>query len=150
MVVLGLIALFIWWLRRPKLVVIEPPEVVARRALEALRGRTEDGALVVEVSHTVCHYIIPVFRLPPEELTTGELVQALRSRFEIDRSLVASIGGFLRRCDEWKFAPTPLPPQLGIVASATELVESIEKHRKQPRQTAPPPLPTGIISQTPS
>src|SRR5271165_4843331 len=39
-----LIAELIWVLTRPKPVVIEPAATLARRALETLRGRAEDGA----------------------------------------------------------------------------------------------------------
>jgi hypothetical protein len=133
----GLVALFIGWLRRSKPAVVIPPEVLARRGLEALRGRAENGVLVVEVSRIVRRYVISVFTLPPEELTTSELIQALQS--QIDRSLVTIIGGFLRQCDELKFAPSLRPPQAGIVARASELVETIEKHRQQLLKNVPPP-----------
>lgn len=134
----GLVAMFIGWLRRSKPVVVIPPEVLARRDLETLRGSAENGALVVQVSRIVRRYVISVFTLPPEELTTSELIQALSAHSQTDRGLVTAIGEFLRRSDELKFAPALLPPQAGIVTRAAELVETIEKHRQQLPKDAPP------------
>lgn len=144
-VVLGLIALFIAWLRRPKTVAVVPPEVLARRDLEALRGWAENGALVVQVSRIVRRYVISVFTLPPEELTTSELIQALQSQSQIDHNLATAIGEFLRRSDELKFAPALHPPQAGIVARAAELVESVEKYRQQLLKDTPPQPPGGSV-----
>ena len=52
-----------------------------------------------------------------------------------------AIGGFLRQCDELKFAPSLRPPQAGIVMRASELVVTIEKHRQQLLKNTPPQPP---------
>jgi len=66
--------------RRKNPAIATPPDVLARQALEILRDRTEDVALVTEVSRLLRQYLVAAFGLPPEELTITELQQALRSR----------------------------------------------------------------------
>ncbi|HZQ46970.1 MAG TPA: hypothetical protein VFC07_08165, partial [Verrucomicrobiae bacterium] len=51
---------------------------------------------------------------------------------------IDEIGGFLRRNDERKFAPALVPPLIGVVTRATELVEAVEKYRLQLLQDTPP------------
>ena len=128
-VVIGVAALLIAWLRRPRHVVPEPPAVVARRALEKWRGRKEDGVLAVEVSRIVKRYVMAAFNFSPEEMTTTEFRAALQTHSEIRPEFAAATGDFLRRCDEWKFAPTPPAPQLGAVEGALELVNKMEASR---------------------
>ena len=132
----GVVGLCIWRLRRPKPIIVIPPEALARSALESLRGRTEDGALVSDVSRIFRHYVISTFQLPPDELTTGELQKALQPPAHANAELVDGIIDFLRACDEWKFAPlrsgaggTPAPL---TVAGALELIGKIEARRKPP------------------
>jgi hypothetical protein len=130
-VVLVLLSLGIWLFTRPKPVVIEPPAVLARRALEPLRARAEDGALVSEVSRIVRRYVLSALNFPPEELTTTEFRAVLSSRPSINPEVSGAVGDFLRRCDQWKFAPEPPAPQLGAVTGALELVEKVEQSKWQ-------------------
>lgn len=135
------IPLTILWFRRPKSIVVMPPEIIARNSLARLRGEAESGALVVEVSRIVRNYLVAVFMLPPDELTTTELLGALQSRSQIDQGVSSTIGTFLRQCDEWKFAPAKLPPQTGVIGSASDIVEMVEKQRHLPPVTrAQPPI----------
>jgi len=127
-VVLGA-GLLLWaLLRRPAPVVVPAPESVARRALAALRDRPEEAALVGEVSRIFRRYLQFAFALPPEELTTTELARALQTHAQGNSLLAGSIGDFLRRCDEWKFAPDARGTKLAAVAGASELLEQIELH----------------------
>jgi hypothetical protein len=130
-VALVLLSLLIWLLRRPKPVVVEPPAVLARRALEPLRSRAEDGALIAEVSRIVRRYVLSALNLPPEELTTTEFRALLFSRPQINPEMSGEVGDFLSRCDQWKFAPEPPGPKLGAVAGALELVEKVEQSKWQ-------------------
>ena len=125
-VMLGLVALLIGWLRRTKPVVVEAPVVVARRELEILRGHAEEGALVVEVSRIFKHYVRTIFGFSPDEWTTAEWRKELQAQSRLSPELVADINEFMRRCDEWKFAPVPATPQLNAVAGALDLVGKIE------------------------
>jgi hypothetical protein len=71
----GLAALgfLIWWSRRPRRMAQEPAEAATRRALEALRGRAEEPALIAGVSRGLCRHVQAVHALPGEEWTTDEL-----------------------------------------------------------------------------
>ena len=129
-VALGAILIWMKWFRRPDPAIITPPDVIARSALELLRGRVEDAGLVAEVSRVLRRYVIASFCLPPEELTTSELEKALQTDAQATPELAAGIIAFLRRCDEAKFAPVPSASHLGAVASALELLERIETDRK--------------------
>ena len=140
LVVLVAIALGIAWLRRPRPPVITPPDVLARRELEAMRGRPEDANLLVEVSRAFRRYVASALNLPPGELTTAEFQRALQSPPRTDPELTAAITAFLRRCDERKFAPAPPAASTGFVPLALELVDRIERQR-QPKTDAVPPPP---------
>jgi len=144
--VLTVLAFFIVWLRRPKPEEITPPEILARRALENLRGRAEDAALVVEVTRILRRYVLSVFGLPPDELTTAEIRQVLQSSKPTGPDLAVAITDFLRECDERKFAPAPPPPRTGVVDRALALLEKVEASRRQPLQAAPPVTGTGPVS----
>ena len=146
--VLLLGTLLILWLRRPKPVVVVPPEIVARRSLEGLRGRPEDAPLTVEVSHIIRNYLISVFMLPPDELTTAEVLRALQARPQIDPGLVKSIGTFLRRCDELKFGRNFPQTQTGLAAEASDLVDAVERQRPRPTEGAVAQPPTKISAPT--
>ena len=123
------VAMVIFLLRRPKRIVPEPPGLVARRALESWRNRAEDGALAADVSRVLRRYVRTAFHFPNEELTTTEFRAALQSNSQIAPELATATSHFLRRCDEWKFAPAPPAPQLGAVATALELVDKMEASR---------------------
>jgi len=140
-VAVGCAAIAGWarWRARPKPVVILPPDALARNSLEGLRARTEDVALAAEVSRILRRYVTAAFNLPPDELTPAELQRALKdSRTSPD--LVSAINAFLRRCDEWKFAPVPSCPLRGVIGGALELIDKTEASRKQTIQ-APQPQP---------
>ena len=134
LLLLAMLAIWLWWLRRPKPAISILPEAQARSALETLRGRPEDDALVTEVSHILRHYVLAAFNLPPEELTTAELRRSLEAR--TNPRLHAALFGFLCRCDERKFAPAHLTHPMDSVPAALELIEKIETDLKQPARNA--------------
>jgi hypothetical protein len=148
--VLAVLAFFIAWLRRPKPDVVTPPEILARRALENLHGRAEDAALVVEVTRILRRYVLSVFGLPPDELTTAEIRQVLQSCKPTGPDLASAVTDFLRECDERKFAPAPSPPRTGAVDRALALLEKVEASRRQPLQTAQPVTGSGPVSSAAS
>jgi hypothetical protein len=129
-VFVGIVIAVIVWLRRPRVVVIEPPVTQARQALEKLRGQKEDGALVMNVSRILKRYVIAALNLPAAELTTTEFRHALQEQPQVAPELAVSTGNFLQRCDEWKFAPERPAEKLGAVDGALELVEKLEAARK--------------------
>jgi Domain of unknown function (DUF4381) len=145
---LVLLVLLIIWLRRPKPVIVIPPDVLARRALEALRGQEENGVLLMKVSGILRRYVIFACGLPPGELTTTELCQAVAARPEFSPDLAAAIAGFFRQCDERKFAPAPPASSLGAVNGALALLEKIELRRSQMSGAVPTPIPKSAAQPT--
>ncbi len=145
--VLGAIAMGVWRWRRPKPVVEVPPEAAARQALEALRPRPEDVALVGEVSRIVRRYLTAVFVLQNDELTTEELLKEVRACFQSDPDLLAALGKLLHESDTRKFAPLPQPAEGPIVPRALELIARLQSHRHQASQAASGP---SVSAATPS
>jgi hypothetical protein len=131
--IIGVLAL------RPKAAVVVPPEVEARRALEALSSRAEDGAVLSQVSQTLRRYFIAVFALPPGEYTTAEFCRTVSAREEIGAELATGVSDFLRACDERKFSSMPPASSAGAAARALELVGQAEIRRAQLRQPATVP-----------
>jgi len=140
--VLVLVLLIILWAYRSRPIVVDPPGVTARRALEKLRGRAEDGALIVEVSRILKRFVLAALNLPPEqEQTTAEFRNFLKAGPQFRPDLAEDVGDFLRRCDEWKFAPSRPAPQLNAVPRALELVERVEASRETANEaTKEPPV----------
>jgi hypothetical protein len=129
LVFVSFVAAVIVWVRRPRAVMIASPAMQARHALEKLRDQPEDGVLVMTVSRILKRYVLSVLKLPPEELTTAEFRHALQAQPQVQPELAAATGDFLRRCDEWKFAPEHPAEKLGAVENALELVEQLEASR---------------------
>ena len=140
-IIVGAAAFWFTRLRQPTPVPVTPPEELSRRALEPLRGRGEDAALIAEVSQIMRRYVISVFGLPPDELTTGELVKSLQSCRQASPELTDAIGNFLRRCDECKFAPAPSAVKIDAVTTALQLIAKIETHRWQTAVATQPTEP---------
>ena len=124
--VLAGIGWLIWWMRRPKLVVVVPPEVVAKRALESLRGRDEDVVLVSAVSQNLRRYVQAVLKLPADEWTTDELLGSLAREARITPDLLAAVKGLLRECEARAFAPVPPPRPPALVDRALGVVGKFE------------------------
>jgi hypothetical protein len=133
LVILGIV---VWWLAQPKPVTPQPPEVVARRALEVLRQRNEDGAVLSEVSQTLRRYLVAAFELPREEMPTAEFCSAIQRHEKAGVELSGAVTEFLRRCDEQKFSPLTPTTSTNAAARALELVERGEVRRAHVRQLA--------------
>src|SRR5215469_12157295 len=84
------------YVMRPKPVPIEPPQIKAKRSLEHLRGRPEDGSLLSRVSQVLRHYMAAAFSLPAGEMTTAEFKNTITGREEIGSELTQKLGDFLR------------------------------------------------------
>ena len=125
-------------LRRKKAAEIIPADVIARRALEPLRGRAEDTALVQAVSAIVRRYVLAVFIPAHDELTTDELVRVLKDDARVKAETRTALAEFLKYCDVQKFAPAQLPMTPGLVDQALELVRRFEADRTA---ASAPPIP---------
>ena len=141
---LVLLAVLIGWkLLQPRPPVILPPDTVAREALAKLLQQPEDGKCLSEISQIVRRYAATVFEFPPGQLTTAEFCAALVHDQNIRGDLAGSLSGFLRECDQRKFArssvltrrgpleggtPNPLPP-LNAAHRALELISLVKEIR---------------------
>src|SRR5258708_7023105 len=54
----------VWWVRRARQAVVVPPEVQARRALDELKNKAEDGAVLSRISQVLRRYFAAAFWLP--------------------------------------------------------------------------------------
>jgi hypothetical protein len=137
--VMALVGAAIWFFTRPKPPVVVPPEVLARKALEPLRQRPEDGALLSRVSQVLRHYVAAAFDLPPGELTTAEFCGAIAGHSLIGPELSAALSAFLRLCDQDKFSPPAPVPPLSAVAQALNLIYQAQARRLALAQPAGQP-----------
>lgn len=138
-VVLALVTLAIWMRLRPRPPVILPPAEQARQALQILRHRPEDGALLSVVSAILRKYFVAAFQLSPGEFTTTEFCLVISRQEQIGVGLSAKVAEFLSQCDERKFGPVNPTIPLGAISRALELVRLAEEHRSQLRQSAAAP-----------
>lgn len=134
-VLLLLAAIAAWLILRPKPKPIVPPQTQARRALEALRRREEDGQCLSEISQILRNYFVAAFQLSGGELTTTEFRRAISENEKIGEDLAASVVEFLRECDERKFSPAKSSVPMGAVDRGLKFIESAEA-RRGPKQTA--------------
>ena len=125
------IALLVFWLRRLRPVVAIPPAESARKSLEALRGKTEDGPLITAVSQILRRYVVAAFTREQAELTNEELMRSLTGDQRVRGETRAAIGDFLRECDVQKFAPVRPSPPPGFVSRALDFVEKFESQRQK-------------------
>jgi hypothetical protein len=133
-VILGFIAVVSaavlgWLIFRPTPPVPVPPEVKAREALKKLGNLPEDGMVLSEISQTLRRYIIAAFQFPPGELTTTEFTAAFAGNQKVGGDLAQTISGFLRECDQRKFAPANPNSPLNAADRALEIVSRAEQQR---------------------
>jgi hypothetical protein len=83
---LGAIAGTARWALRPRAFTPVAPEIQVRRRLEPLKGN-RDAEMLPLISRGLRTYLVEVFRLPPEELTTAEFIEALNARAEVGSQL---------------------------------------------------------------
>ncbi|HWI55609.1 MAG TPA: hypothetical protein VNZ22_00180 [Bacillota bacterium] len=114
------------WRSRPGKYTVRPPAVVARTALEGLRGRAEDEPVAAVVASVLRTYLRERLVLGPEEWTTAELRKIL-AEHPRGVSVADRVCGLLGECDARKFAPQAQWPESGLVAHAWEIVEAVEK-----------------------
>jgi hypothetical protein len=122
-----LAGVFGWLLLRPRPAAVVPPEVLARQALLRLRQQPENGKALSEISHALRSYIVAAFGFPAGEYTTAEFLAALARTDRIAADQTGAISGFLRECDERKFAPSNPSTPLNAAARALEIVSRLEQ-----------------------
>jgi hypothetical protein len=123
-----------WKLLHPRPPILAPPDAVARAALTKLRGQPEDGNCLGEISQVLRRYLVVVFVLPPDEMTTAEFCGALAGNKKIGGELAQAISSFLRECDERKFSPASLTAALNAANRALEILGQVEREREKLRK----------------
>lgn len=141
----ALLALVLWWRRRPGRrrpaddEVRLPAHVTALRALSRLRHASrltaeEIDAFYVEVSRILRGYLEERFGLHAPERTTDEFLAELNAQGQaspLDGRQRGALGGFLRQCDLVKFARAQ--PGVDVheesLRTAEELVEATRADR---------------------
>jgi len=127
--VLAIIGVAAWLIFRPRPLPVIPPEVQARRELEALRTQPEDGQVLSRASQIVRRYVLAAFDLSAGELTTHEFIRAMESSPRLTAEVREAIAEFLRRCDERKFGGSSGSVAGHGAAQALELVNRSEALR---------------------
>lgn len=125
---LALVGLSIWLGLRKKPPTVLPPEVLARRELNALAARPEDCEVLSRTSQILRRYFVAAFRLPAGEYTTAEFCRMAGNCEAIGADLTVAAAEFLRECDERKFSVSAAPLS-GVVARALALVDRGEALR---------------------
>ena len=127
------VALLAWFFLRPRPGVEEAPEIRARRELEKLASAPADREVLSRASQILKYYLAQVFGLPKEEMTTAEFCSALAANGEAGEELVKNVIQFLRRNDDLKFAPGPIPAS--TVPEALKVLQQAEARRAELRTT---------------
>jgi hypothetical protein len=143
---LALVGVALWFLTRPKPPVVVPPEVLARKALEPLGQRPEDGALLSQVSHILHQYVTVAFHLPPIELTTAEFCRAIAGHEQVGPELSNALSEFLLKCDQRKFSPPAPAPPLNVVNQTLKLIDQAQARQIALAQAVSQPAGTAKAS----
>jgi hypothetical protein len=132
----ALIGVAVWALTRPKPPIIIPPHIRAKRSLDPLLTKPEDGLVLSHVSQVLRRYVAEAFALPPGEQTTAEFCRVIATHEGVGPELSAEISAFLRRCDERKFTPSPPAAPMAGAAMALKLIDAAETRQAELRRRA--------------
>ncbi len=124
-------SLILWKLLMRLQPAVEPPENLARAALNELAEEPEEGKLLSAVSQIVRCYFSVAYELPANEMTTTEFCVAMTAHEKIGTELAQKVSALLRVCDHDKFAPKVGAPPINAVDRASELISLSEKRRAQ-------------------
>lgn len=114
---------------------VEPPIVLARRALESACGPT----IVADCEQIVRRYLFKAFGIGPEGATASELCAAFAAHPSVSADSLAALRGYLAGNELARFAPHDAPDiTTACVEQALELVGQLEARRIC---AEPPPLP---------
>jgi hypothetical protein len=123
----------IWYVQRPLPEPVIPPDVRARRDLEAAAREPDLGLMLSDLSRILRRYITQVFELTQEELTTREFVAVLLNHPGIPEELAKPLTIYLQQCDERKFSPMPPDQPSDPLAAALDLINKTEGWRERQR-----------------
>lgn len=126
------------WLRKEPLPVVEPIESRTRRELVMLVNHAPSAQTLSNVTRCLRVYLSGAFGLPPEELTTSELHQAIESNGMLEAELKSRLIQWFSEADQLKFAPARnIAPER--LRQAQVLFEQCEQRRAALQQAATKP-----------
>jgi hypothetical protein len=122
-----ILALIVLFLARKRVVVPPPttsPESIVRQRLAQVPNRPATPEDALKMAHALRAYLIAIFFIPSEALTTEELLPLLRRQRNLVPELLAETETVLRACDLIAFGATPCGnPPTPLVEQAKALVE---------------------------
>jgi hypothetical protein len=131
--VLCVVGVILWSLLRRKPRALIPPEVAARRALDALREKPATGETVCMISQVLKRYCSHAFCGNAAELTTGEVRAMIDAQKAVAPELKQQLLVFLSQCDQVAFSRETDACIDDPVGEALRLVESLTLARiRQP------------------
>lgn len=128
-VLLVIVPIAFFSLRRSRPSPPRPLDELAREELSRLRNEPETGAVLSRISRGLRIYLAAAFSMPGDEFTTPEFVSRLESIPCVDSELKSQIGAFLRRCDELKFSQAAPGESSGSALKALEFVNRCDRIR---------------------
>ncbi|MBV8641092.1 MAG: hypothetical protein JO070_06850 [Verrucomicrobia bacterium] len=128
LLLVAVVAYFLWPNPKPKTVLPPLPKEVARRRLQAVKSRisTDSGYdFSIEVSDILRSFIEQQFGLGAVRQTTIEFLNEAASNPQFDLAQKERLRHFLVACDAIKFArvPTGTPDSEGLFEQASSFVE---------------------------
>lgn len=116
---------------------VQPPEQIAREALDKLSGQSENGKVLSAVSQILRRYFGSIFEFRGE-MTTAEFSVALAGHPNCDARFAAAVSSLLQACDKDKFSARTGAPPLNAVQRALQFIELVERSRRQPSAAGKP------------
>jgi hypothetical protein len=114
-VIVVLVGVALWVLRRPKPVSPLTPQERALRQLDLVEGLgragpDESGRYPAEVSEVVRGFLAERYGLPAQQQTTAEFLRTMAQTAELSEEQRQALKELLERCDLAKFAAARTPP----------------------------------------
>ncbi len=134
---LAALAAVAWLALRPRPEEPLSPERQARNQLTELQGKPQTGQLISTVSRVTRAYFRDAFGLPAHEFTTSEFNEQLAANRQVGSQLSDRTQAFLKRCDELKFSPEPVPGPFDATAESLKLVELGEAQLREVCRQSP-------------
>lgn len=137
--VISAIALFVVFMARKRVPAPPPalaPETIVRQRLAALPIRHTTPQDALRIAHALRGYLIAIFFIPSQAMTTEELLPMLRRQKGLSPELLTVTEALLRDCDHIAFST--IPPRdnpTPIVEKANVLVERLIMAQRTLEQT---------------
>lgn len=137
---IALILVFVARKRVPTPVPAPAPESIARQRLADVPTRPATPGDALKIAHALREYLIAIFFIPCDAMTTEELLPTLRRQRGLAPELLTDIETLLRDCDHTAFSTAPDRNQTTpLVEQAKLLVERLimaQRAREQTRISA--------------